>query len=43
MTDRYVQVPIKKEIQIKLRAMKGQESYSNYLEKLMRSGSKQDE
>ncbi len=39
----YVQVPIKKDIQVKFKAMKGQESYSNYLEKLMRSGSKQDE
>ena len=36
----YVQVPIKKETQIRLKAMKGAESYTNYLDKLMRSGSK---
>ena len=36
----YVQVPIKKETQIRLKAMKGQESYTNYVEKLLRSGSK---
>ncbi len=39
----YVQVPIKKDIQVKFKAMKGQESYSNYLDRLMRVGSKQDD
>ena len=36
----YVQVPLKKDIQLRFKAMKGQESYSNYLDKLMRSGNK---
>jgi len=36
----YVQVPVKKETATRLKALKGQESYSNYLEKLMRVGSK---
>jgi len=38
MEDRYVQVPIKKDIQLKWKALKGQDSYSNNLEKLMRTG-----
>jgi len=43
MTDRYVQVPIKKEVQTRLKAMKGPESYSTYIARILLSGSKDDE
>ena len=42
MTQRDPQIPVKNEIKIRLKALKGQESYSTYLDRLMRSGSKND-
>jgi len=43
LSERKVEIVVDKEIRQKLRALKGQDSYSNYLDKLMRVGSKQDE
>lgn len=40
MTERLTQIPITTEIRTKLKAMKANESYSVYIEKLLRSGSK---
>jgi len=42
MAERDPQIPVKSEIKTKLKALKGTESYSNYLDRLMRSGSKDD-
>ena len=39
MTQRDPQIPVKNEIKIKLKALKGSESYSVYLDRLLRSGS----
>jgi len=43
MTTRDPQIPVKEVIKIKLKALKGSESYSSYLGKLMKSGNKQDD
>jgi len=42
MTERLTQIPITTEIRTKLKSMKGLESYSNYIGRLMLVGSKQD-
>ena len=39
----YAYVPIEKAVRDKVRALKGSESYSTYISRLMRSGSKQDD
>jgi len=43
MTIRDPQIPVKEEIKTKLKALKGTDSYSEFLDRLMRSGNKQDE
>ena len=43
MAIRDPQIPLKEDIKTKLKAMKGSESYSTYISKLMLSGSKRDD
>jgi len=42
MAERDPQIPVKSEIKTKLKALKGSDSYSEYLARLMRSGNKDD-
>ena len=42
MSERKVEIPISAEIRTKLKALKGSDSYSEYLGRLMRSGNKDD-
>lgn len=42
MTERPAYIPIERQIQTKLKALKGSDSYSEYLGRLMRSGNKDD-
>ena len=39
----YAYVPIEKQVRDKVRALKGSESYSRYIDRLMRSGNKQND
>ena len=41
MSERLSQIPIKEEIRTRLKELKGVDSYSEYLDKLTRAGSKQ--
>ena len=43
MTERPAYIPIEREIQTKLKALKGSDSYSEYLDRLMRSVSRKDD
>ena len=40
MSERKVEIPISKEVRTKLKAMKGIDSYNDYLDRLMQVGSK---
>ena len=42
MTERLTQITITTEIRTKLKAMNGNDSYSIYIDRLIRSGNKQD-
>ena len=41
MSIRLTQIPISEEVRTKLKAMKGLDSYDNYINRLMRVGNKQ--
>ena len=43
MTSRPAYIPISKETRSKLKALKGTDDYDNYLNKLLRTGNKQDD
>jgi len=43
MTERPAYIPISKETRCKLKSLKGTDDYDNYLNKLLKSGNKQDD